>query len=182
MYSTLPVASLWIVPSIAYLSARALSLFVPWLIHLLIADLLLSVLLPLAYLFPQWTYHVASAIAESVWAGIQQICLSHNDAHISLSGDRLPSKESAIVVSNHAAWCDVYLIQEISQKAGMLGRCRWFAKKQLRYVPFLGWGLWTMNMPLVSRKWAQDRKEMDRLFKTMKEEALPICMYGEQQI
>lgn len=141
------------------------------------ADLLLSILLPVKYFFPRWTYHASSVIAESVWLGIQQICVSHNGARISISGDKLPSNESAIVVSNHLAWCDFYLIQELSKRAGMLSRCRWFAKKPLRYVPFLGWGLWAMGMPLISRKWTQDQEEMDRLFKVMKDEALPMCKY-----
>lgn len=46
--------------------------------------------------------------------------------------------ESAIVVVNHVVWTDFYLIQELAQRAGMLGQCRWFAEKQLRWVPFLG--------------------------------------------
>lgn len=46
--------------------------------------------------------------------------------------------ELAIVVTNHVAWTDFYLIQELVQRAGMLGQCRRFAEKQLRWVPFLG--------------------------------------------
>lgn len=162
-----------------YLTVRAALLFMPWLLHLLLADLLLSALLPFKYIVPYPTYHIASAIAETVWAGIQYICVSQNGAQITTSGDRLPQGESAIIVSNHVAWSDFYMIQELSQKAGMLSRCRWFAKKSLRYVPFLGWGLWTMGMPLVSRQWAQDQREMDRLFRVMKQGALPVCMFDQ---
>ncbi|KAL1302531.1 hypothetical protein AAFC00_002915 [Neodothiora populina] len=58
----------------------------------------------------------------------------------------------------------------------MLGRFRWFAKKSLRYVPFLGWGLWAMGMPLISRRWTEDREEMNRLFANVRNGKLPIWL------
>ncbi|KAI0164741.1 hypothetical protein GGR57DRAFT_210487 [Xylariaceae sp. FL1272] len=56
------------------------------------------------------------------------------------------------------------MIQALAMRSNMLGQCRWFAKKQLRMVPFLGWGLWAMGMPMVSRKWMTDQREMQRVF------------------
>jgi 1-acyl-sn-glycerol-3-phosphate acyltransferase len=58
----------------------------------------------------------------------------------------------------------------------MLGRCRYFAKNTLRWVPVLGWGLMVMGMPLVSRKWSEDKDEMERLFSGIKKRRWPICM------
>lgn len=81
-----------------------------------------------------------------------------------MSGDELPEGESAIVISNHVSWTDFYMIQALAIRAGMLGRCRWFAKIELRWVPLLGWGIWAMGMPMVSRKWTKDKKELDRVF------------------
>ncbi|PSK46191.1 hypothetical protein B9Z65_5159 [Elsinoe australis] len=145
-------------------TARLLRFLVPWIVHLLLADLALSALLPAATLFPDWTYNVSSRIAEASWRRIQQICEDNNQANIIRSGDDLPHGESAIVIANHVEWTDFYLIQHLAIKAGMLHRCRWFAKRELRWVPFLGWGLWAMGMPLVSRKWTEDKREMDRIF------------------
>lgn len=159
-----------------YLALRLLLNFIPWLLHLLIADLLLSALLPLATIFPNWTYNVASSIAEPVWRGIQHICLS-NGADFQFSGDHIPRGESAIVVANHVQWSDFYMIQELASRAGMLSRCRWFAKKQLKWIPFLGWGLWAMGMPLVSRMWTEDEQEMERLFSGVRDGSWPMCMY-----
>ena len=42
-------------------------------------------------------------------------------------------------------------------------------------MPFLGWGLWAMGMPLVSRKWMEDKREMERVFSGVVEEKWPIC-------
>lgn len=160
-----------------YLALRLLFNFIPWLLHLLIADLLLSALLPLATVIPKGTYDIASSIAEPVWRGVQQICVS-NGAKFSFSGDQIPQGESAILVANHVEWSDFYMIQELALRAGMLSRCRWFAKKQLKWVPFLGWGLWAMGMPLVSRKWTEDKHEIDRLFHGVKKGSWPMCMYS----
>jgi 1-acyl-sn-glycerol-3-phosphate acyltransferase len=156
---------------------RAALHLLPWLLHLSIANTLLSSLLPLTLLSPTATYHASSLIAASVWKHIQRIFTSTNKARIIVTGDALPPGESAIVVCNHVEWTDFYLIQELALRAGMLGRCRWFAKKELKWVPFLGWGLWAMGMPLVSRKWMEDRKELDKVFKGVVERKWPICRF-----
>jgi len=155
---------------------RFLVMSIPWTIHLLLADVVLSALLPLAYAFPKFTYDLSSRIAESVWKGVQSICVDHNNAKIIISGDTLPQGESAIVIANHVEWSDFYLIQALALKSGMLGRCRWFAKQQLKWVPFLGWGLWAMGMPLVSRNWTEDKREMDHLFHGIIERKSPIWL------
>jgi 1-acyl-sn-glycerol-3-phosphate acyltransferase len=156
---------------------RGITLFLPWLVWLLGADVLLSILLPVKALFPDLVYRLSSGIAFSVWRWIQYQFEQINGARIDISGDQLPVGESAIVVANHVAWSDFYMIQALAVKAGMLGRCRWFAKIQLRRVPFLGWGLWAMGMPMVSRKWMQDKKELDRVFKGVVQRKWPVCKF-----
>lgn len=157
---------------------RFLFHFLPWLLHLSVANTLLSLLLPVSLLSPTAAYNASSLIAASVWRHIQHIFTRVNDADILITGDTLPAGESAIVVSNHVEWSDFYLIQALALRAGMLGRCRWFAKKELKWVPFLGWGLWAMGMPLVSRRWMDDKREMDRVFDGVVERKWPICTYN----
>ena len=156
---------------------RGLILVAPWLLYLLAADILLSVLLPLKPLFPVGVYDISSNIAATVWRWIQYTFETQNGAVITTSGDALPRGESAVVVANHVAWCDFYMIQKLAIGAGMLGRCRWFAKKQLRSVPFLGWGLWALGMPLVSRNWLRDKKELQHIFSGITERKWPTCEF-----
>lgn len=158
-----------------YSTLRASVFLAPWLLHLALADLCLSAFLPLSAFAPSLTYHLSSSIAASVWLGIQKIFTSVNGARISLSGASLPPAESAIVVANHLSWADFYMIQQLALNAGMLGRCRWFAKQQLKWVPFLGWGLWAMGMPLVSRNWIRDRAEIQRIFGNVVGRRWPVC-------
>jgi len=154
---------------------RGLILVAPWLAYLLVADLLLSLLLPFKLVSPNAVYNLSSRIASTVWQWIQYMFETRNGALITTSGDTLPEGESAIVVANHVGWCDFYMIQALAVRAGMLGRCRWFAKIQLRVVPFLGWGLWAMGMPLVSRNWLKDKAELERVFSGITERKWPTC-------
>lgn len=156
---------------------RAALHLLPWLLRLIVANTLLSLLLPFAIIAPTAVYNASSLIAESIWLGIQRIFTGANKAHITVTGDALPPGESAVVVCNHVEWSDFYMIQELALRSGMLSRCRWFAKKELKWVPFLGWGLWAMGMPLVSRKWMEDKKEMERVFSGVVEKEWPICRF-----
>ena len=162
-------------PRLLLQTFRGVALVSPWLLHLLGTDVLLSLLLPVSFVAPTVVYHASSKLAGWVWKGIQRICTYWNGAQITTSGQRLPQGESAIVIANHVSWTDFYLIQELAIKADMLSYCRWFAKEQLRWVPFLGWGLWAMGMPLVSRNWEKDQRELDRVFKGPKKYKWPTC-------
>ncbi|KAI0600778.1 1-acyl-sn-glycerol-3-phosphate acyltransferase [Biscogniauxia sp. FL1348] len=147
-----------------YDNLRAILITAPWILCLGAADILLSLLLLVKPFAPDLVYHASSVIASVVWRWIQSIFEWWNGAHITLYGDVLPPGESAIVIANHVTWADFYMIQALAQRAGMLGQCRWFAKIQLRMVPFLGWGLWAMGMPMVSRNWMRDQRELQRVF------------------
>ncbi|MCJ1315502.1 hypothetical protein MMC15_000822 [Xylographa vitiligo] len=154
---------------------RGILLLFPFVIRLFLADAVLSFLLPFSYFFPTGVYDLSSSIAAAVWLHIQSIFTRSNAANITFSGTPLPAHESAIVIANHVSWTDFYMIQALAIRAGMLGRCRWFAKSQLKTVPFLGWGLWAMGMPLVTRDWTHDSQEMDRVFRGIKKYNWPTC-------
>ena len=85
-----------------------------------------------------------------------------------ISGDDVPVGESAVVISvrplillgnrilneqNHLAYSDYYLVQALATRKGMLGRCRYFVKKEIVKLPFFGWAFWvcpSLSFPL---KW-----------------------------
>jgi 1-acyl-sn-glycerol-3-phosphate acyltransferase len=138
-------------------------------------DLILSLLLPVSYFFPNWVYDASSFVAFTNWNWIQAIFEVFNGGKITMSGDALPKGESAIVIANHVSWTDFYMIQALAVRAGMLGRCRWFAKIELRWVPLLGWGIWAMGMPMVSRRWMKDKAELDRVFDGIVVKKWPTC-------
>jgi 1-acyl-sn-glycerol-3-phosphate acyltransferase len=156
---------------------RGILLVAPWIVWLFLSDVALSLLLPVSFVAPNTAYHLSSKIAYLVWRWLQAIFTNANGARITISGSHLPQQESALVVANHVDWVDIFAVQHLAIKAGMLSRCRWFAKQQLKWVPFLGWGLWAMGMPLISRQWDKDQKELDRVFKGPKQRRWPICEF-----
>ncbi|KAI1468919.1 uncharacterized protein F4812DRAFT_425196 [Daldinia caldariorum] len=143
---------------------RGIILVTPWGLYLAVCDVVLSLLLVVRIFAPDFLYRASCGLGYSVWRWIQFIFEGCNGARITISGDRLPTRESAVVVSNHVAWADFYLIQSLALRSRMLGQCRWFAKIQLCWVPFLGWGLWAMGMPMVTRNWMRDLRELQRVF------------------
>lgn len=154
---------------------RGIAIVLPWVASLCLADIALSLLLPFQIFVPDLVYEASSVIAWTIWRWIQVIFEVFNGAEIVISGDPLPYGESAVVVSNHVAWCDFFTIQALAVRSGMLSRCRYFAKIQLRLVPFLGWGLWAMGMPLVTRNWLKDKRELDRVFAGIVKRRWPTC-------
>lgn len=163
-----------------FTNVRGIFIIIPWACGLILMDLILSALLPVSYFFPNWVYDASSFVAFMCWNWIQAIFEVINGGKITTSGDALPQGESAIVISNHVSWTDFYMIQALAVRSGMLGRCRWFAKIELRWVPLLGWGIWAMGMPMVSRKWMKDRKELDRVFAGIVVKKWPTCKHLKQ--
>ncbi|ORY28785.1 hypothetical protein BCR39DRAFT_533849 [Naematelia encephala] len=100
---------------------------------------------------------------------------------IYVTGDPLPYQESAIVISNHLSFSDYYLVQHLAVKAGMLGRCRYFAKKELVRIPIFGWAFWAIGMILVSRNWTDDASSIQAAFSRIKHNAhdVWIVLYPE---
>jgi 1-acyl-sn-glycerol-3-phosphate acyltransferase len=162
-------------PGGVFIFVRGLLLVGPWALYLVVMDLILSLLLPISFFFPNFVYDASSFVAFTNWNWIQCIFEIFNGGKITMSGDILPQGESAIVISNHVSWTDFYMIQALAVRAGMLGRCRWFSKMELRWVPLLGWGIWAMGMPMVSRNWLKDKKELDRVFSGIVVKKWPTC-------
>lgn len=173
---------------LAFLSLTPLTRLIPsrpiaylflilWFAWLGFTDLLHALLLPLKLIAPTPVYHASCKLAFLVSSSIQLIFIHCNGAEISVSGDKLPALESAIVIANHVSWTDFYTIQKLAYDAGMLGRCRYFAKQQLRWLPSLGWALSAMEFPLLSRDWTKDQKQSDRVFAGVVEKGWPTCEF-----
>ncbi|KAG9242045.1 hypothetical protein BJ878DRAFT_536139 [Calycina marina] len=136
----------------------------PWVLELILMDLIISALLHISYFFPNWNFNACSFnIFEVV-----------NGGKITYSGDILPQGEITVVIAYHVNWADVYMILGLAIKAGMLSRCRWLSKIGLRWVPLLGWGILGTGMPMVTRNWLKEKTELDRGVVWCKENDKPI--------
>ena len=63
--------------------------------------------------------------------------------------EKLEKKEWYLIISNHQSWVDILALQTtLNQKTPML---KFFLKKELIWVPFLGLAWWALDFPFMKR-------------------------------
>ncbi|KAJ3389507.1 hypothetical protein HDU92_001004 [Lobulomyces angularis] len=97
-----------------------------------------------------------------------------NGARVTYSGDDIPEKENAIVISNHLGFTDIYLLHGFAQLKKMLSAQRYFAKDSLKWMPIFGWGLYLMGFIFLKRDWLADRGRIEEVFSGIKQRRSPI--------
>ncbi|ORY81901.1 hypothetical protein BCR37DRAFT_398707 [Protomyces lactucae-debilis] len=121
-------------------------------------------------------YDINSFIAGNLWRYFQWLFTGPHKARITFSGDALPEGENAIVIANHTSYSDFQLIHSVASSKKMQGRCRYFAKDELKYIPILGWAIYLCDMVLVSRNWITDQKELLNVFGPIRKLRLPMWL------
>lgn len=75
--------------------------------------------------------------------------------------EKLTKKEWYLVISNHQSWVDILVLQTLlNRKIPML---KFFLKKELIWVPFLGLAWWALDFPFMKRYSKKQLKENPRL-------------------
>ncbi len=75
--------------------------------------------------------------------------------------ENIPSKGSFLVVSNHSSWTDIFVLQHIFKRK--IPFLKFFLKKELIWVPFLGLSWWALDFPFLkrySRKFLEKHPEL----------------------
>ncbi|CAH1764860.1 6594_t:CDS:10 [Entrophospora sp. SA101] len=119
-------------------------------------------------------WKINSRSAHSMWWVMQWIFERQHKGKITFSGDKIPSNESAVVISNHRSFTDFYMLHSVAIRKNMLPHVKYFAKDSLKYIPFFGYGMWLMGMIFIKRNWTQDQSQLRKIFKRIKEYAAPI--------
>ncbi|ORX39351.1 hypothetical protein BD324DRAFT_326897 [Kockovaella imperatae] len=101
---------------------------------------------------------------------------------LTITGDKIPENESAVVISNHLSYADFYLVLGLAERAGMMGRSRFFVKKEIVWqIPLFGISFWAIGTPslssaelitgmiLVSRNWTNDERLIEDAFARIKQ-------------
>ncbi|KAJ8653165.1 hypothetical protein O0I10_011214 [Lichtheimia ornata] len=117
---------------------------------------------------------INSRLVGTMWTAMQYIFERRQKARITYSGDRLPDKESAIVISNHRSWTDFYLLHSVAIRRGMLSNCKYFVKDSLKWLPFFGWGMWLADFLFVRRNWLRDQRRIQNTFSNIKRLQTPV--------
>ncbi len=114
--------------------------------------------------------------ADTWWGMCVQTGELLYDVGLELSGDDVPERENAIVIANHQQMADITFLMAYARSKHRLGDLKWFAKKPVKYVPGVGWGMWFLDCPFLERNWADDRGSIARSFESLLRDRVPMWL------
>jgi len=87
----------------------------------------------------------------SNWVGVNTLIQKlFNKTQIKVTGlEQLTMKEWYLVICNHQSWVDIVILQRIMH--GKIPFLKFFLKKELIFVPFLGLAWWALDFPFMKR-------------------------------
>jgi 1-acyl-sn-glycerol-3-phosphate acyltransferase len=97
-----------------------------------------------------------------------------NRIRIRITGDAVPQKENALLISNHQSIADVMVLICFSARCGREADLKWFVKDIIKYVPGPGWGMRFLDCIFVKRNWTRDRDAIERLFGKYAAHQIPV--------
>ena len=110
---------------------------------------LLKLLVPIPA-WRRWTSRAMTGIAEG-WIGTNNAIFRAMGAMpLDTRGlDGLSTREWYLVVSNHRSWVDILVLQAVFNRR--IPFLKFFLKRQLVWVPFLGIAWWALDFPFMRR-------------------------------
>ena len=144
--------------------AQGSILFIALAVNTIFCSLLLYVVALVKLLIPIHSWRIvcaklANAIAQG-WVGINSLGLKlGKNIRWDVQGvDALRSDAWYLLVSNHQSMVDIVVLQCIFHRKIPL--LKFFIKKELIWVPFLGIAWWVLDFPFMERK-ASARRDME---------------------
>lgn len=75
-------------------------------------------------------------------------CMNKVELDYVVEGE-LSKKEWYLIISNHLSWLDIILLTDFA--VGKIPAPKFFLKKELIWLPFVGLGAWALDMPFMQR-------------------------------
>jgi 1-acyl-sn-glycerol-3-phosphate acyltransferase len=97
-----------------------------------------------------------------------------NGTRVVFTGDAVPMHEDALLIANHQQMPDIPAIMKFCKTKGRLGDMKYFVKKQLKWVPGMGWGMQFLDCLFIDRDWASDREQIRRTFDRLVSGRVPV--------
>mmetsp|Transcript_5254 Transcript_5254/g.16054 ORF Transcript_5254/g.16054 Transcript_5254/m.16054 type:complete len:373 (-) Transcript_5254:42-1160(-) len=117
---------------------------------------------PVCQFFQAQFFFIAIAVLEFV-CGIKFV----------ITGDEVPRNESSIMICNHRTRLDWMFLWNLSYRVGLPTALRIVLKKELKFVPGLGWCTGILSYMFLSRNWEHDELFLSRRLHTMRDCGLP---------
>ncbi|XP_073689891.1 1-acyl-sn-glycerol-3-phosphate acyltransferase delta [Garra rufa] len=110
-------------------------------------------------------YSISSQLVALLewWSGTE--CTLYTDPE----SYKLYGKENAIVVLNHNFEIDFLTGWTFCERFGVLGSSKVLAKKELSFVPVIGWMWYFLEIVFCKRKWEEDRKKVVQSLRNLRD-------------
>ena len=82
--------------------------------------------------------------------------------------------ESSLCIMNHHYELDWLFGWMVGDRAGVLGNCRVYIKKMIRYVPIIGWAWGFSDTLFLARDWSRDQATLDRCLDLLQDYPSPV--------
>lgn len=97
-----------------------------------------------------------------------------NGTRVIFTGDDVPMREDAMLIANHQQMPDITAIMKFCKTKDRLGDMKYFVKKQLKWVPGLGWGMQFLDCLFIDRDWTSDQEKIRRTFDRLVSGEVPV--------
>ncbi|WJX48140.1 1-acyl-sn-glycerol-3-phosphate acyltransferase [Trifolium repens] len=104
------------------------------------------------------------------WAGVK-IELYADSENFELFG-----KENALLICNHRSDIDWLVGWVLAQRVGCLGSTVAIMKKEVKYLPVLGWSMWFADFLFLERNWTKDEQTLKSGFKQQVRNPVPFWL------
>lgn len=115
-------------------------------------------------------------MADLWWGWCVKLASLVYGVRINVTGDEIPMRENAVVVSNHQQIPDITVLMAIAKSKDRLGDLKWFVKDVVKYVPGVGWGMLFLDCPFVKRDWASDKDYIKQVFHRILSGKVPLWL------
>ncbi|KAL5156822.1 1-acyl-sn-glycerol-3-phosphate acyltransferase 3 [Glycine soja] len=109
------------------------------------------------------------------WAGIK-IELYTDSETLQLMGKKILGKENALVICNHRSDIDWLIGWVLAQRSGCLGSTVAIMKKEVKFLPVLGWSMWFAEYIFLERDWAKDETSLKSGFRHLEHMPFPFWL------
>ncbi len=114
--------------------------------------------------------------ARSCWGSWVLLAERYNGSSLRFTGDEIPPRENALLVSNHQTMADVMVLICFAWRCRRIADCKWFVKDIVKYFPGPGWGMKFLDCVFLKRDWTRDRAGVMQLFEKYKREQIPLFL------
>ncbi|KAM1474228.1 hypothetical protein ACFX2I_030266 [Malus domestica] len=104
------------------------------------------------------------------WAGIKV------ELYVDSKTFQLMGKEHALVISNHKSDIDWLVGWLVAQRSGCLGSALAIIKKEIMFLPVIGWSMWFSEYVFLQRRWTKDESTLKSGFRRLEDFPMPFWL------